>query len=187
MTDIIDTLREEHRNIAKLLDILQREIESAAVSSNPDWDVLQGIADYFCAYPDRCHHPKEDAIYRRLQAKFPGEAKSIGDLLREHQDVRSCVQRFRGQIQAIFLEDVLPRERLIGSARAFIDAERQHMMKEEEIFFPAAERFLVEEDWQWIKSRLRSELDPLFAESVEHEFKAVRDRLSAWKSTRIAG
>ena len=187
MTKMIDTLREEHRNIAKLLEIVEREIESAAFASNPDWDVLQGIANYFCDYPDRCHHPKEDAIFRRLQAKFPVEAKSIGDLLKEHQDVRLRVQRFRGQIQAIFLEDVLPRERLIGSARSFIDAERRHMMKEEEIFFPAAEKLLVEEDWQWISSQLRNELDPLFAETIEHEFKTVRDRLLKWETTRMAG
>jgi hemerythrin-like domain-containing protein len=184
MPIIIETLREEHRNITKLLDVLEREIELAAVASDPDWDVLNGIANYFCEYPDRCHHPKEDTIFERLQAKFPEEARSIGDLLREHRDVRLRVQRFRGHIQSIFLEDVLPREELIGSARAFIDAERRHMMKEQNIFFPAAEKLLVEEDWKWIESQLQNELDPLFQESVEHEFATVRERLLAWERER---
>lgn len=184
MPSIIEQLREEHRNIAKLLDIFEREVEVIALASDPDWDVLLGVANYFCDYPDRCHHPKEDAIFRRLQAMNPEEARSIGDMLKEHQDVRLRVQRFRDYIQSIFIEDALPRERLIASARAFVNAERLHMMKEEEIFFPMAEKRLVEEDWNHIESQLQHELDPLFKENIQHEFETVRDRLLAWERRR---
>src|SRR5579863_1736179 len=112
MAGIIDSLRAEHRNIAKLLDVLERELDRAAVAGDPDWSVLHGVASYFCDYPDRCHHPKEDAVFSRLAAKFPGKARSVGDLLGEHQAVRLRAQRFRDHIQSIFLEDVLPRETL---------------------------------------------------------------------------
>jgi hemerythrin-like domain-containing protein len=187
MPGTIATLRGEHRNIAKLLDVLEHEMELAAGASNPDWDILNGIANYFCDYPDRCHHPKEDAVFRQLQERFPQEARSIGDLLKEHQEVRLRAQRFRGHIQSIFLEDVLPREKLIESARAFIHAERRHMLKEEEIFFPAAERLLKDEDWTRIEMQLRNERDPLFEECVEHEYESLRDQLLAWECKRKAG
>lgn len=187
MAVLINSLREEHRNIAKLLDILEREIERAAMAGDPDWNVLHGIVSYFCDYPDRCHHPKEDAIFSRLQARNPDSASAIGDLHGEHQAVRLRAQRFRDHIQSIFLEDVLPRERLVGSARAFIDAERRHMMKEEEMFFPLAEKLLSEEDWQAIESQLGSELDPLLRASVEQEYQAVRDALYARELERKAG
>ena len=187
MAAIIDSLRKDHRNIARLLDMLEREIEMAAAAGNPDWSLLHGIATYFCDYPDRCHHPKEDAVFRRLQARFPVEAAPIGDLLREHQEVRLRVQRFRDHLQSIFLEDVLPREKLVGAARAFIDAERRHMKREEEIFFPLAERLLTDEDWQGIGWRLSSELDPLFMADAEREFEAVRNALAAWDADRKAG
>jgi hemerythrin-like domain-containing protein len=180
---MIDSLREEHRNFAELLDVLEREIERTAVAGNPEWNVLHTIACYFCEYPDRSHHPREDAVFRRLQVKFPELAKLVGDLLKEHLEVRLRVQRFRDHIQSIFLEDVLPRERLIDSARAFIDAERRHMKREEEIFFPVAEKLLAEDDWQWIGSQLRSERDPQFRQGIEQIFQVVRDSLLARESS----
>jgi hemerythrin-like domain-containing protein len=175
MAGMIDSLREEHRNFAKLLDVLEREIERIAATGDPDWNVLHAVAGYFCEYPDRSHHPKEDAVFRRLQVKFPELAKWVGGLLREHLEVRLRVQRFRDHIQSIFLEDVLPRENLVNSARAFLDAERRHMKREEEIFFPVAEKLLAEDDWQWIGSQLRSERDLLLSEGVEQVFQVVRD------------
>ena len=179
MPIILEALRQEHRNTAELLDVLEHEI--ASLAGDPDWDVINGIANYFCDYPDRCHHPKEDTIFRRLQALFPEQAISIGNLLSEHQEVRLRAERFRGHVQSIFLEAVFPREELIASARGFIDAERLHMMKEEKMFLPAAEKLLVKEDWKWIESQLQSEFDPLFQESIERDFETLRDQLLAWE------
>jgi len=187
MARMIDTLREEHLNIEKLLDVLGRETDLAATAGNPDWNLLHAITRYLCDYPDRCHHPKEDAILARMQAKFPEKAKTIGDLLRERQEVRLRAQRFRDLVQSVFFEDVLPREKLVGAARAFINAERRHMMKEEAIFFPVAEKLLAEEDWQEIKSQLQNRPDLLSMASTAREFQAVRDALAVWKPARMAG
>lgn len=187
MNNMVATLREEHRKIAFLLDVFEREVELVAVASDADWGVLQGIAEYFYDYPDRCHHPKEDAIFRRLQERFPEEARSLDDLLAQHRHVRSRVQTFHEQIQSIFIEDVLPREKLISTARDFVDMQRQHMMKEEELFFPVAERLLAEEDWERIESQLYSGVDPIFEEFTNREFEAVRSRLLAWSLSNPAG
>ena len=55
---VIETLREEHRNISRMLDALEHQIEVLAQVGTPDYEIIRGIADYFCDYPDRCHHPK---------------------------------------------------------------------------------------------------------------------------------
>jgi hemerythrin-like domain-containing protein len=183
MAGMIDSLREEHRNFGKLLDVLEGEIELTSVGGDPDWNVLHAIASYFCEYPDRGHHPKEDAVFRRLQARFPEAARPVGDLLGEHQEVRLRVQRFRDHIQSIFLEDVLPRERLVGAARAFMDAEWRHMQREEEMFYPLAEKHLAEYDWQWIGSQLRSERDLQFRQGIEQVFQIVRNSQLARESS----
>ncbi len=187
MTSIIETLREEHRNISRLLDAFEREVGLVAVVSDPDWEVLHGIANYFCDYPDRCHHPKEDAVFRQLQVKFPDEARSVGNLPREHKDVHSRVQRFRDHLQSIFRDSIVSRDGFIGAARTFIDAERQHMRREEQVFFPLAEKLLVQEDWQKVETQLRAEHDPLFGDDIEQEFRIVRDRLLAWEADRRPG
>jgi hemerythrin-like domain-containing protein len=182
MTTILQTLRQEHRNIARLLDALEHQVEILAEGKRPDYDLLQNIATYFCDYPDRCHHPKEDAVFRRLQTKCPEQAAKVGDLASEHRSTAARVRRFRDNIQALFRDHVMPLSTLVSAAHTFIESERHHMHMEETIFFPVAESKLEPEDWQSIESTLTDARDPLFGEVVEKEFLSLLDRLLAWES-----
>jgi hemerythrin-like domain-containing protein len=180
MPTIIEKLHEEHRNIRRVLAVLDDQVERLARGAHPDFDLLLAIATYFCDYPDRCHHPKEDAIFRQLLAKSPASAVSIGDLAREHRDAHARVRRFRDNLQAIFRDEVVSREKIVGAARSFIDAEREHMKMEEEVFFPTAANALDEQDWRVIEAKLRTMRDPLFDEIVEDGFKVLRTSLLNW-------
>ena len=181
MTSVIDTLREEHRNITRLLDALEHQTEFLAGAAAPDYETLQAIADYFCDYPDRCHHPKENAVFERLRAKYPDEAAAIGDLAGEHRDAAARVRRFRDNIQGLYRDAVVPRDALVSAARSFVDAERRHMRMEEERFFPLAARKLSAQDWAAIEDRLSNERDPVFGARIEDDFAALRERLLAWE------
>jgi len=59
MSSVIEVLLEEHKNIARLLNAMENQLEKLATANDPDLDLLQSIANYFCDYPDHCHHPKE--------------------------------------------------------------------------------------------------------------------------------
>jgi hemerythrin-like domain-containing protein len=181
MTTLMETLHEEHRNTRRLLNVLDHQAELLARGAQADFDLLQAIANYFCDYPDRCHHPKEDAVYRRLAEKRPEQAAAVGDLAREHRDAHARVRRFRENIQAIFRDEIVSRDKVVGAARSFVEAEREHMKMEEEVFFPIAVSVLGEEDWHAIEANLRAVQDPLFGEIVEEEFKALRNSLLSWE------
>lgn len=183
MTSIIEALREEHRNIEKLLGLLDDQIDKIATATSLDYDLLQAIANYFCDYPDRCHHPKEDVVLRQLQARHSAEARAIGDLAREHRDAYARVRRFRDNVDAIFRDAVLSRDTVVSAGRSFVNAERAHMKMEEDIFFPMAVSVLDEEDWRTIEGNLKTMRDPLFGELVEEEFRILRDFLLAWEGT----
>jgi hemerythrin-like domain-containing protein len=181
MSSVIETLREEHKNIAWLLNAMEDQNERLATASNPDFDLLQSFANYFCDYPDRCHHPKENAILRRLQAKHRAEAATVADLAKEHMEAFARARRFRDNIQAIFCDRILPRDKLFSAGRSFIDAEREHMRMEENLFFPLAASVLDEEDWRSIEGNIRQMQDPLFGELVEEEFRTLREFLLSWE------
>jgi len=183
MTSIIQTLREEHRNIRRLLEVLDDQIEKIAMAGDPNYDLLQSVANYFCDYPDRCHHPKEDAVFRQLQARHPVEANAVGDLAREHRDAYARVRRFRDNVEAIFRDEVMPRSTVVSAGRSFVDAEREHMKMEEDTFFPVAASVLDEEDWKIIEANLKAMRDPLFGQLVEEEFRILRDFLLAWEKS----
>ena len=76
MTRIIETLREEHRNIEELLLVLEHELSVFDRNERPDYEVIQGVIRYFEDYPDCCHHPKEDMIFEKLKARDAVAAKA---------------------------------------------------------------------------------------------------------------
>ena len=177
---IVDSLHNEHRSIAKLLDILEHQIDVMAQAGAPDYELIQGIADYFCDYPDRCHHPKENEIFARLREKFPEEAEAIGNIGQEHDVTAGRVREFRQLIREILQEGIVARTAAVGAARNFIEAERRHMEMEEARFFSVAEKKLAPEDWAQVEENLTKERDPLSQGKADQDYKDLRERLLAW-------
>jgi hemerythrin-like domain-containing protein len=186
MTRMIEILREEHRNIEKLLLVLEQELSVFARRERPDYEVMRAVIDYFQDYPDRCHHPKEDLIFARLQARDPDTAAGIGDLEGEHKQGTERLYRLARTLDSILTDHDLRRETFDTVVRDFIDSERQHIAMEEHRLFPAALRTLRQEDWAAIEARLNDAGDPLFATPVEAKFNALRQRILQWEQENEA-
>ncbi|HXQ11962.1 MAG TPA: hemerythrin domain-containing protein [Caulobacteraceae bacterium] len=182
MAAVIEALREEHLNISRLLGALEHQVEVFASALAPDYDVVVGVTDYFLDYPDRFHHPKEDAVFARLQATWPEEAAAIGDLLGEHRALHARAQRFHQTVSELLNDTDIPRADIVDAGRNFIEAERRHMRKEEECFLPLAERLLTSADWAEIESKLSIQPDPVFGGRLEEKFKKLSERLLAWEA-----
>ena len=71
---IIDSLRQEHRNIEKLLLVLERELSVFDRGERPDYQVIHAIIAYFLVYPNAYHHPQEDMIFEKLRSCDPAAA-----------------------------------------------------------------------------------------------------------------
>jgi hemerythrin-like domain-containing protein len=180
MAAVVETLQEEHRNIARLLLALEHQIDVFAQDGAPDYDVIGGVADYFLDYPDKRHHPKEDAVFAELSETHPQEAAAIGDLLSEHRALHDRAEQFRDTVKALLNDTDIARSVVVDAARLFIGAERRHMRLEEERFFPMADRRLTPASWSKIEKTLTEGPDPLFGGRVEEGFKKLSDRLLAW-------
>lgn len=181
MADLIKVLRQEHRNMARLLAALERQIDLFAQDGTPDYDIIRGVADYFLDYPDRCHHPKEDAIFARLNETRPANVAAIGDLAAEHTRLRGRARQFHDTIAALLNEADIARAVVVDAARQFIAAERRHMTMEEQGFFPLADLLLTSDDWPVIERQLCHGSDPVFGGKVEAAFSALSERLLAWE------
>ena len=78
---IIERLSQEHRNIEKLLAILERELEFFDRGDRPDYEVIRSVISYFEVYPEVYHHPQEDLVFAKLRTRDPAAAAKVGDLL----------------------------------------------------------------------------------------------------------
>jgi hemerythrin-like domain-containing protein len=176
---IIDVLRQEHRNIEKLLLILEQELGVFDRGDRPDYEVIWAVIAYFQVYPEAYHHPQEDIVFKKLKARDPAAADKIGDLAAEHRSGADRLRRVSQAVESVLMDQEVPRHAVDGIIRDFIAFERRHIAMEERDFFPAAVKALEPEDWAEIaSSRSAGEKDPLFSERAEQRFEAVRKHIS---------
>ena len=177
MTYVVEVLRQEHRNIERLLRVLEQELGVFDRGNRPDYEVVLGVIDYFRDYPDSCHHPKEDMIFGKLKSRDPVAAANIGDLETEHQEGASRLRRAAQAVERVLSDQDLLRETVDKVIHDFINRERLHMEMEERIFFPAALNALRPEDWADIALKLADRQDPLCEPGLEEKFSMLRRKI----------
>jgi hemerythrin-like domain-containing protein len=181
MSNIIQILLEEHRNIDKLLLVLEHELEVFDRSEEPDYEILQAVIQYFQDYPESCHHPKEDMVFEKLKVRDPAAANRIGDVEAEHQVETKRLRRLVDAVEEILAGREFLRQTFHDVVRDFIEHQRQHMDKEERLLFPAAIQGLRPDDWAEIDARLNDRKDPLFNGVIETKFQALQRTILRWQ------
>lgn len=177
---MIELLRGEHRDIERLLNVLEDEVRVFDRRERPDYDVIEAIISYFQDYPDCCHHPKEDMIFGKLKARDPSAAKSVGDVEAEHRQETDRLDRVARVVRNVLLDREVARQTFSDVLRDFIDHQRIHMAMEERTLFPAAASALRPEDWQDIDSTWHDRKETLFNVAMEEKYHSLRDRILRW-------
>jgi hemerythrin-like domain-containing protein len=180
MIRMIKLLRDEHRDIEKLLKVFEHELKVFDRRERPDYEVIQAIIDYFQDYPDCCHHPKEDMIFDKLRARNPSAAKRIGDVEAEHRQETERLDRVAKVVRNVLLDREILRETFSTVMRDFIEHQRVHMAMEERLLFPAAANALRPQDWQEIDSKWNDKTETLFNVAMEEKCHSLRDRILRW-------
>src|SRR5512141_2133451 len=93
MSDAIAIIRDEHRSFAAVLQGLTwlvTEIRERRLQ--PDFELFAAMLAYIRAFPEKLHHPKEDAyVYPRLRQRDPGIAPVLDELEAEHARGRDFI------------------------------------------------------------------------------------------------
>ena len=168
----IGIIHDEHRSLAAVLHgmlYLVRDIRLCR--TEPKFNVLGAMVYYIDAFPERFHHPKEDAyLFRFLALRYPDAAPLIDQLATEH---RTGAEKIRA------LEQALARYQQGGAAEfpAFAQAVQgyaafhwDHMRAEEDRLVPLARDHLIAEDWKEIDAAFTGHSDPLFGAKAEAEY-----------------
>jgi len=176
-TMVVELLSREHRNIEKLLLILEHELGVFERGKRPDFEVVWAVICYFKVYPQVWHHPQEDMVFKKLRARDPAAAADIGDLAAEHRKGAEGLRRVVQAVESALRDPDVLLPTIDSTIRDFIANERRHIAMEERDFFPAAIKALQPQDWAEITSTLRDQKHPLFSASVEARFDAVRQHI----------
>ncbi len=175
MPDAILVLQLEHRKIAKVLNLLKQQLTEIERNEPADRHLLQSALDYLSGYPDQCHHPKEDLVYRKLVARFPELTESLKELGEEHEELAYRTRSLRQTLSEWQQGPPAGNVTLVDQLRAFVDNYRLHMQIEEQHFFPMALQRLSRDDFSEIDFTLFDKLN----QSLDQEAEARYGELHA--------
>ena len=173
MAEIIRQLRQDHINIAKLLELLEAQIGSLDEGEIPDYLLMFDVMCYLRRYPDLFHHPREDLIFEKLKNRDASTCPIVDNLIEEHKALAAMGAQFFMSLQAVVNESIVSRETLVSEGRAYIAFQSSHMNREEDQVFPLASKVLCEEDWVEIDMAMEMEADPVFGGVEGGKYRAL--------------
>lgn len=178
MTDHIALWHAEHVNFARLLALLEAQLDCFHRGDAPDYELMLDIMYYMTHYPDQIHHPREDLAFARIVKREPGVRAAVDELLRQHALLRDAAAALVRELDGIINGSVVSRERVEEPGRNYIASFRSHMQKEEAEIFPAAGRVLVAADWTAIGATIAHRDDPLFGQNAEKRYAALQRQIA---------
>jgi len=179
MSAILDALNKEHIDLARLLVVVEQQLDALEQNQPVDYELIDLVLDYCQSYPDRFHHPKEDLVLQKMKERNPTTANTFDTLEAEHRLINDETALFAEMINLVEQDSQVPRAQVVETGRAFIALYRRHMSFEQEAFFPQAARTLSEEDWAEIDRHLEQPDDPLYSGEAEAQYKRLADIINA--------
>ena len=180
MSETLLLLRIEHRQMADILGIVEEQLN---FDTELDLGLIRSIVEYFREYPDQCHHPVEDLIYRYIEKRRPELAVSLSPILRDHKGISESTAKLGSALDSVTAGSNDGGKEVRTLMKNFVDAYRSHMEAEERDFFPTALTVLQDDDWAEIEYVVFDSRDPLYDKEVEDRFRSLRQAIDKRAST----
>lgn len=159
----IATIQDEHRSLAAVLHGMRyvvREIGEGRMQ--PDFRLLGAMLYYLDTFPERFHHPREDAyLFPRVLARSAEAAPIVARLETEHaasggkmRELAQALGRYRDGGDGEFAA-------FRDAVEAYAGFQWKHMRSEEEELLPLARAHLDADDWKAIDAGFAAVTDPL--------------------------
>ncbi len=150
-----DILKNEHRVIEQVLNVLEKIAYRAGVENKFDIESAEEALDFFRNFADRCHHGKEeDQLFPLLESRgFSRETGPTGVMLHEHESGRQFIRGMADAIESARGRDKEAGDRFAGYARAYIDMLRMHINKEDHCLFAMTDKTLSAADQEHLMAQ----------------------------------
>ncbi|MFV8781323.1 hemerythrin domain-containing protein [Microbulbifer sp. SA54] len=180
MNGIFWQLCDDHKHMQQLLDVFEKLLHQLGKRERDPatLTLILDALDYFSVYPDQWHHPVEDLVFERLLGKPVDIRDVVEDVLREHQAIAAATRRMNTLFYAVANDAAVERSQLYGAAQEYIDLQRQHLEKENEILLPLVAQYLTAADWEEIELQLDEKESVHFHQGVKRLYQALLENLT---------
>ncbi|WP_066961380.1 hemerythrin domain-containing protein [Microbulbifer sp. Q7] len=170
----------DHKHMQRLLEVFEGLLEQLTKQERDPATlgmILEAL-DYFSVYPDQWHHPIEDLVFEHLLGKPVDVRDVINKTLKEHHQIAAATRKMSKLFNAVANDAAVEREALFGAAREYIDLQRRHLQRENEILFPLVADLLTIDEWNAIQDRLREQQSVHFNAGVKRLYDAMYETLA---------
>ena len=167
---ILDELREDHRNLTRLLDLLERECRDVPEEGEPDMELLHDIMHYMTVYPDAIHHPREDLVYTAMREHCVDLAEGLESVPDDHREIAELGATLRKDIEAIISGAAVTRQHLLEDLVNYVGHLRSHMEWEESDLFPRADLLARDNETATLDVSQHMGNDPVFGATTARSF-----------------
>ena len=163
-------LADEHQSLAAMLHAMHFTLkEIAAGRLSADAALLRAMAHYLTAYPQHCHHPREERLlFERLRARTDAGDAVLAELQAAHDASAEHGRTLHTALDAYLAGGDI--HTLSAAFDQWADFYRGLMLREEQQLLPLLRAHLSADDW----AAMDAEADPPSA-----EFTALFSRLVA--------
>ena len=174
-----DILMEEHRVIERVLAALERATHRLSRGEEVYLRFFTGTTVFIKGFTDACHHKKEEAVLfpALVENGLSKVSGPVAVMLAEHEEGRRLAQGMRQATERFQAGDIRMRETLVQNAKAYISLLRQHIIKEDKVLFPLADKVIpVAQQEQILSAFERYGLDEN-GEGIHEKFYGLAERL----------
>lgn len=174
----IQIIQDEHRSITAVIEGLRHvlaDIDAGRMA--PEFDLLDAMFRYIEAFPERLHHPKEDAfLFARLRHRRPDAAPLLDRLHAEHEQGRVKFAELKAALDE-YHRDSKTLPSFVERVERYSHFHWLHMRREEDEVLPLAAAALTAEDWAGIDAAFASNSDPVVGVAATREFRTLFRRI----------
>lgn len=174
MMDSLIVIKREHRNLYRVVHLLDALVRDHNEGSALDLDLMTQIFEYIETFVDRFHHPKEDRyLFARLRQRNPMAIAILDELEDEHRNLPQALVRMRATLEDLKTGQAGAEARFAEQVADYLRVQTKHIQKEEGVVLPMAQNSLTEEDWAEIDAAFADNQDPLFGHEARKEARTL--------------
>jgi hemerythrin-like domain-containing protein len=178
MHRLLRRLKLDHKNLARLLEVLNKQVDDFHEGREQDTDLLCELVEYMASYEDQVHHPSEDLVFARLREVTDEYNSALDRLDEEHHLLAGMTKKFANSLETIMHGGVMLRADLEAEGRVLLAMLQEHMDLEEGVVFIAADEKLSNDDWDAIEEQAPKLNDPVFGKPDPARFQTLFKHLA---------
>jgi hemerythrin-like domain-containing protein len=177
----LKTIRDEHEVLAAMLHSMRLLLEhQRGRAGGPDFALLRAMLFYVDEFPNRLHHPKEEALlFPRVRRACPEIAEVLDELGEDHEQGARSLHHLAHALTAYEMLGEDRRETFEQALQRYTTFYLRHMELEERVVLRAAIENLSDADWAALDEAFASNRDPFTGHAPDDVFKPLHARILA--------